>query len=144
MAWWIYKCNSRKGEHKFLSGDWNDFFERTTHGKRRRVEDNWGSVEIVPALRKLHRGDMVIAHQTDRNELVGVAKVGQSCHKDGFLHLDPVEEIRVKVRPLKNADPKIASIPALQPGPIKTVYEITATDADRLLRAARKAADLKD
>jgi hypothetical protein len=57
---------------------------------------------------------MVIAYQTERNELVGLTKVDRfrrrGAHLD--LYLEPLEEIGVKVRPLKKADSRIAGIPA--------------------------------
>src|SRR5205823_1679615 len=48
----------------------------------------------------------------------------------------PIRKIGVKVRPLKTHEPKIAAIPALQPGPIRTLYSIQGSDAKRLPRAA--------
>lgn len=89
-----------------------------------------------PELRQLQKSDMVIAYQTNRNELVGLAKVHRTCERDSFVYLTPIEEIRVKVRPLKKSDPEIAAISALQPGPIRTIYEISLADARRMLKAA--------
>jgi hypothetical protein len=129
MPWWIYKCNSKQLEYQNAWGDWYDFF----YGD---PSQHWGSTEWTPALAELKKGDMIIAYQTDRNELVGLAQVRQPCEDDTYLYLDPVEIIRVKVRPLKKSDPKIAAIPALQPGPIKTIYDISTSDARRLLKAA--------
>jgi hypothetical protein len=40
------------------------------------------------------------------------------------------------VRPLKEASPKVARIPALQPGQIRTLYPISRPDAAALLKAA--------
>ena len=42
------------------------------------------------------------------------------------------------MRPLKHKDPRIARIPALKSGPIRTIYAVSDDDAKRLLRAARK------
>ena len=64
---------------------------------------------------------MVIAYQTNRNELVGVVKVVEARDPRGFVYFSPVERIGVRVRPLKSKDAKIASIPALQPGWIATL-----------------------
>lgn len=110
---WIYKCNSA------YRGDWDDFFEKTS-------PTPWGSTEWVPALANARRGDTILAYQTDRNELVGKAKVIAMRPRGRFLDLilKSEGEIRVKVRPLKKLDPKIAAIPSLQPGPIKTLYQI--------------------
>jgi hypothetical protein len=83
-------------------------------------------------------GDHIIAYQTDRNELVGLALVKQfrkrGKHRD--VVLQPIRDIRAKVRPLKSQDAKISAIPALQPGPIKTIYDISTADAERLLAAS--------
>ncbi len=127
MAWWVYKCNSKGLPHQSAWGDWNDFFQ----GNDKR----WGNTQWVPALGALNKGDKIIAYQTDRNELVGIVEVSQSCAVDGYLYLQPIEIIGVKVRPLKT-DPNIAAIPAFKPGPIKTLYEISSADAERLLKAA--------
>jgi hypothetical protein len=131
MKWWIYKCNSRQHPDQVVYGDWRDFFDKG------RIAE-WGSTEWVPALELLTRGDMVIAYQTDRNELVGLTSVHSLRRRSGYfdLFLEPLEEIGVKVRPLKKLDPIIAAIPALQSGPIKTVYDISPSDAQALLRAA--------
>ncbi|WP_337288754.1 DUF3883 domain-containing protein [Candidatus Methylomirabilis sp.] len=130
MSWWIYKCNSTQHERQIAWGDWNDFFFRG------RPTGRWGKTEWTPAIAKLRRGDMIIAYQTNRNELVGTAKVKQSCDRDGWLYLERLRTIGVKVRPLKEADAAIAAIPALRPGPVMTVYQISAADAIRLLKAA--------
>ena len=100
----------------------------------------WGSVNYVPALQQLRTGHMVIAYQTDRNELVGITRVYQSSEVDGCVYLTRLERIGAKVRPLKKANSKIAGIPALCPGPVRTLYEISKRDAERLLAAARTAA----
>jgi hypothetical protein len=132
MTWWIYKCRSKPREHQRTWGDWHELFNGET-------DDQWGNSLDVPALAQLKRDDMIIAYQTDRNELVGLAKVRQPCGQDTYLYLTPIETIKVKVRPLKKADSRIATIPALQPGIIKTIYEISEADAWRLLRAAGAA-----
>lgn len=129
MAWWVYKCNSRQPDYARASGDWREFFDGK-HG------DRWGSTQWTPEIEVVKRDDIIIAYQTDRNELVGVARVRQSCNRDTYLHLKPVLRIGVKVRPLKESDPEIAAIPALQGGPIQTVYRIDEPDAARLLAAA--------
>jgi len=130
MRWWIYKCNSRPQPYQRAYGDWREFFDAG-------VVDAWGSSDWIPALSRLTAGDRIIAYQTNRNELVGIATVTQSTAQDTYVYLKPVEKIGVKVRPLKLADEKIATIPSLQPGPIQTIYDITNEDAQRLVAAAR-------
>jgi len=132
MEWWIYKCNTRQHKHQRAYGDWHNLFSKNR-------TDDWGSSDWIPDLAKLRKGDKVIAYQTNRNELVGIAKVHQSCNRDTYVYLSPIQTIGVKVRPLKKSDPKIAAIPALQPGPIKTVYDISVHDARTLLKAAGAA-----
>ncbi len=131
MACWIYKCNGRQHPYQVAYGDWNEFFSA---GKA----DEWGSTEWVPDLTRLKVGDSILAYQTDRNELVGLAIVRGWRTRKSFLDLilQPKECIGAKVRPLKQADGRIAKIPALQPGPIQTIYEITFGDARRLVAAA--------
>jgi hypothetical protein len=131
--YWVYKCNSRGGEHQVAEGDWNEVFSSVG-------ATDWGSTEWIPQLKEAARGDLILAYQTNRNELVGVVRV-ERVQKRGRhldLYLKPVEELRVKVRPLKQASERIDRIPALQPGPIKTLYDISKADAERLLHAARK------
>jgi hypothetical protein len=129
MSWWIYKCNSQNRDYQISYGDWREFFDGDSG-------EEWGSAEWIPELSALKEGDMVIAYQTNRNELVGLAKVRQSCAADGYLYLTSIELIEVKVRPLKKLDPKIAEIPALKPRPIRTVYSISPSDARYLLNTA--------
>jgi hypothetical protein len=126
MRWWVYKCNSRQRYN--VCGDWQDFFKRP--------DEHWGCSQRVPELRKLREGDLILAYQTNRNALMGVAEVRQSCDHDDYLYLTPVRTFDVKIRPLRKAYPVVERIPAFQPGPIQTVYEISGADVQRLLRAA--------
>ena len=132
MAFWIYKCNSREHPHQVAFGDWNAVFAGGG-------AQEWGSTEWVPALAQAKRGDTVLAYQTNRNELVGVTRVTALRSRGRYLDLilEPVEELRVKLRPLKQSSPAIARIPALQPGPIRTLYSISPSEATALLRAAK-------
>lgn len=126
---WMYKCNARNVPHQ---GHWELFFA-DPEGKE------WGSTELIPELSKARRGDVILAYQTDRNELVGVARVLELRKRGPFrdLILSPMEELRVKVRPLKRQSRAIARIPALQRGPIHTLYELSSLEAQLLLRAAK-------
>jgi hypothetical protein len=139
MAFWIYKCNSRQHPAQVAFGDWDNVFNdaRAT---------SWGSTEWVKDLSKAKPGDIVLAYQTNRNELVGIARVTELRASGRFheLILKPIEELRVKVRPLKKSLPAIERIPALQPGPIKTLYSISPADADALLRAAKAKYSIRD
>ena len=130
MNWWIYKCNSKNNSYQGQYGDWEDYFRDPTR--------HWGSTEWIPALEKLQKGDLIIAYQTDRNELVGIVKVRQSSEQDNFVYLEVVEKFinPAKVRPLRKSNPQIASIPAFQPGLIQTIYEISLSDVQELLKFA--------
>jgi hypothetical protein len=136
MAWWVYKCNSRNNSYQNAYGDWREFFDDRAAGG---VIARWGLTSYVPALAELRPGDMVLAYQTDRNELVGLVRMAKRVGEE--IYFEPVEQIGVKVRPLKKANPAIEAIPALQPGPVQTLYSISETDALRLLSDARAAAD---
>jgi hypothetical protein len=137
MNYWIYKCNSVQHPHQVVHGDWTRFFSNSG--------GEWGSTECVPRLGNAHRGDIILAYQTDRNELVGLAKVTCLKPRGNFfdLILKPIRQIRVKVRPLKKRYPKIATINALRPGPIQTLYPIDAMDAKRLIDAADQVAEVQ-
>jgi len=134
LTFWVYKCNSLDRSHQRLRGDWNKFFSKER-------DQPWGSKRLVPALDQIRPGDTVIAYQTNRNELVGLAQGvrnrARGPYKDRLI-LRPLETIRARVRPLKKADSRIAGIRALQGGVIGTVYEISRDEAERLLRAARE------
>ena len=132
MAYWVYKCNTT-GKNGPASGEWRDVFNESGPVP-------WGPVDIIPALAQLQKGHILLAYQTDRNELVGIARV------TGFTKplnakrviVEALELIGAKVRPLKTANPAIAAIKALQGGEIKTIYDISEMDAIRLVQAARK------
>jgi hypothetical protein len=66
--YWMYKCNSRGHPCQVVSGDWDKFFTKNK-------VDRWGSTEWVPDLGDARPGNIILAYQTDRNELVGLAKV---------------------------------------------------------------------
>ena len=129
MKWWVYKCNSKEDSPWPCYGDWDDFFANP--------EQHWGASEHLPSLLTLEEGDMILAYQTDRNELVGTATVSRTCHDGGYLYLTPEEPgIRVKVRPLKQYA-RIAEMSAFQSGPVRTLYAITEDDAKYLLLMAK-------
>jgi hypothetical protein len=129
--YWVYKCNSKDREYQRTYGDWAEVFES-------QDAQWWGTTKIVPELSNARVGDTILAYQTDRNELVGVARVVGWKHQGKYkrLVLKPVRPIGVRVRPLKEGNMKVARIPALQPGPIRTLYPITQPDAVALLKAA--------
>lgn len=129
--YWVYKCNSKDREYQRTYGDWAEVFES-------RGAQWWGTTKIVPELAKASVGDTILAYQTDRNELVGVARVvgWEPQGKFKRLILRPVRTIGVRIRPMKEANSKVARIPALQSGPIRTLYLISRADAVTLLRAA--------
>jgi hypothetical protein len=137
MASWIYKCNSESHPYQNASGDWrlNFFHGRGANGQ----VACWGLLSVVPELDQLQPGDSILAYQTDRNELVGLVKMIEFAGDE--VRLQAVEEFvaGVKVRPLRQADPQIAAIPALAPGPIRTLYAISDSHAQLLVAAARNA-----
>lgn len=97
-----------------------------------------GHYERSSQLEAAKAGDTILAYQTDRNELVGIARV-VGWKPDGKykrLILRPVATIGVRVRPLKEMNPQVARIPALQPGPIRTLYHIDPADAKALVNSA--------
>ncbi len=126
--YWIYKCNTHQ-EH--YHGDWDYVYA----DKKTKA---WGSQKENPRLADAKKGHIIIACQSNRNELVGLAKV-TGWSKNDELMLKPEELIRAKIRPLKKADAQINKIPALQSGQIKTLYAISDKDAKRLIAAARKS-----
>jgi hypothetical protein len=128
---WIYKCNTKEHPYQVAVGDWDDFF-------RFKRPQRWGSTEWIPGLIKAQPGDVIIAYQTNRNELVGLARVLRHKRRGQYLDLilKPIRTIRVKVRPLKLANRSVGAIPALHPGPIRTLYKISTPDARSLLAAA--------
>ena len=65
MQFWIYKCNSRNLPYQRLFGDWETFFAE-------HKSSQWGSTKSVPSLSHADPGDIILAYQTDRNELVGI------------------------------------------------------------------------
>lgn len=133
MAYYVYKCTSRKGPHNKFTGDWEDVFSRSQ-------PTAWGGSRVGAEFLKLRPGDTIVAYQTDRNTIVGLAKV-TGIQPDGGRHvklvLRPIERLGIKVRPLKKRFPEIAKIPAWQPGPIQTLYDITSTEVKLLIQRAR-------
>lgn len=131
MSYWVYKCNARAPSYAGASSDWwEDVFE--PGGTR-----TWGFTTLK-GVESIRVGDVLLALQTDRNELVGTARV-TGFKLDGAkrrIVIVPTEIIRAKVRPLKQ-DPRIRALSALAPGDIRTAYPIERDDALLLLRAAR-------
>jgi Protein NO VEIN, C-terminal len=132
VKYWMYKCSTsaRTGQN---SGDW----ERVFAGDARL----WGEPSKIPTLDDLRSGHLLLAYQSNRNELVGVARVLGFERYRGSRHVKvvPVERIGVKVRPLKKQYSRIGALGALRQGPVQTLYEVATSDAEFLLRVARAA-----
>lgn len=128
---WVYKCNAKGYEYQRAWGDWIELFASNR-------PQEWGSTRLVPELEQANRGDVILAYQTDRNELVGIARVLRWDVRGQWkeLILKPERTIGVKVRPLRKRDPLIAVISAFKPGPIHTLYPISREEANQLLRAS--------
>jgi hypothetical protein len=135
MNYWVYKCNSR-GE-AVGNNQWGDWEDEYALGGDGRAFD-WGNISYIPDLARPKKGDRVIAHQSDRHKLVGVAEV-VGLRRNGEFRLKPLERIGADVRALKKRHAAVASIPAYQGGPIRTIYDISRADAERLLRLARES-----
>src|SRR5882672_3959019 len=121
-----------------------DQLRRSRHGRLARIFREWRcdmGRRHPKGMKWVHAGDQIIAVQSDRHELVGVARVIGFVKDRGRrrIRLHPSESIGVKIPPLKKGSRAIAAIPALQGGPVATIYEISDTDAARLLEAARYA-----
>ena len=131
MRTWGYKCNATNSAGP-ARGDWRALFDG---GDR-----TWGA-DTLKGMTKIRRGDRVLAVQSDRHELVGVAQVVGFVSLQGARHvrLRALERLNVKLPPLKKRNPRIGAIPALQGGPIATIYDISCGDAENLLTAARHA-----
>jgi hypothetical protein len=129
---WIYKCNATNSSGPD-TGDWRAVFAK-------QGAQPWGT-DTLKGMNKVRRGDRVLALQSDRHELVGIALIlGFVTLRTGrYVRLRPLESLHVKIPPLKKQDPTIASIPALKGGPVASVYDISDEDAERLLSAARGA-----
>lgn len=136
MQWYVYKCNSRNGSHQNHYGHWRDFFDEVAGGE----SSSWGTSAVVPALSVLEPGDRILAYQTDCNSLMGLLEVDrwQVDHGADFVFLRPLIRLGrdgVEVRPMKT-NPKIAEIHAFKTRQIKTIYDISSSDADYILDAA--------
>lgn len=137
MSFWVYKCNDTDHPDQVVHGDWEYVF-----GAQKPVQ--WGSTEYTSDLEKLSAGDLLIAYQTERNEVVGLAEVirfkqvGQ--HKQ--LYVQSLERFGVALRPLKKIDARIREMDAFKAGPIRTIYRITTSDAWHLLAVVKAQAQL--
>ncbi|MFN0017760.1 MAG: hypothetical protein ACKVP0_05830 [Pirellulaceae bacterium] len=145
MSWYVYKCNSRSGEHQNHYGDWESFFTESSDGQ----PTSWGCADIVPKLKLLNPGDRVLAYQTDRNELLGSAEVEEWKVERGrdYVYLRPLVKLHhdgVKVRELKSADARIAEIWAFKTREIKTLYEISDEDAEYILNSGKEFCGYED
>jgi hypothetical protein len=130
MAWWVYKCN-RRGQYGPYHGDWERVFTTKTAVP-------WGNTADIPRLEQLEVGDRLLCYQTDRNVIVGLAKVVGYRRENGGRRwkVQAIKRTGARVRPLKQADRRIAHIKALQGGPIQTIYRISSDEARLLIGAA--------
>lgn len=128
MKYWVYKCSST-GKWGGFSGDWDDFFLDS-----RRWE--WGSARSNSQLEKLHPGDIVLCHQSNRHRLVGLARVVRFARNTDLI-LKPLEELRANTTAMRKAYPRIRRIDAFRGGKIQTIYDISRAEAETLIAVAR-------
>lgn len=130
MNWWVYKNNSTTHTTDRLQGDWHAFFDAN-------CIDEWGYESHVRSLGQIKVGDRILCYQSNRNELVGIARAAQwkSVRDDRYLCLEPLQRVEVKVRPLKKKSPAVARIDAFRSGPIRTLTWISPADVKVLFRA---------
>ncbi len=130
MSYFVYKCNATGAGLGQESGDWAWVFDDPWETV------SWGTVGKLKGLEEIGKGDLLLCSQSKPQPvLVGLAR---AMGVDGDqLRVRPLERIGAPIRPLKKADPKIAAIPALQGGDVRSAYRISNRDAERLLRAAR-------
>jgi len=130
VGYFVYKCNPSGLGLGQESGDWRWVFEDPWETVR------WGTVAKLKGLDEIRRGDILLCSQSKpQPALIGVARAMGVVR--GQLLVRPMERIGARIRPLKEADPFIAAIPALKPGDVRSAYPISKSDAERLLQAAR-------
>ena len=138
MSFWVYKCNDTDHPDQVVHGDWEH-----VSGARKPVE--WGSTEYSSDLKKLAIGDLLIAYQTERNEVVGLAEVVQFKPFGQYqrLYVQAVERFGVLLRPLKKIDARIRAMDAFKAGPIRTIYPITTSEAWHLIAVIKAQRQLQ-
>lgn len=132
MSFWVYKCNDTGHKDQVVHGDWEYVFHAKT-------PVGWGNTKDSPDLEDLSAGDLVIAFQSERNEVVGLAEVVRlkpvGKHKQPLLKA--LEHDGVELRPLKKIDERIRGMDAFKPGKIQTIYDITTSDAWHLIAVVK-------
>lgn len=130
MNWWVYKNNSTDHTTSRLQGDWHDFFDAD------RISE-WGYRSQAPSLGEIKVDDRILCYQSNRNELVGIARAARwKKHEDDrHLYLEPMRRLEVRVRPLKDRSPAVARIDAFRPGPVRTLTAITPAEVRSLFEA---------
>lgn len=137
----LYKCGRSEAEHRQSLGDWQSYVFTDANIKAAKAV-GWGVRGKHKGIEELSPGDLVIAQTSEGPRWIeGVARVVRFS-RGGRVYLQPLEKIRTKLKPIKEADPEIARIPALQGGIIASVYPLDTDDAHRLLAAARAAAEI--
>lgn len=131
MSFWVYKCNDTGHALQVCQGDWEEVFSQTG-------EMPWGNTKELSDLAKLGVGDVIIAYQTERNEIVGLAEVVRLRRRGAYrdVVLRPVERLGAKVRPLKDLDKRIAALSCFRQANVATIYPITTADAWHFLKVA--------
>lgn len=138
MNWWVYKNNSTTHTTDRLQGDWHEFFDAN------RI-DEWGYESHVRSLGQIKADDRILCYQSNRNELVGIARAARwkSVRGDRHLCLEPLQRVEVRVRPLKKLSAAVRRIDAFRSGPIRTLTWISPTDVKALFRACGQEALLR-
>ena len=146
---WVYKCKNDPGTQNLAYGNWSTVF------KRPWKNTPWGGAWVTgkPDGKiifddDIQKGDLVVAWQTDKGHAVGLCEVvGWKASKvDGRdLVLLPVEEFDppVRLHDLKRTThPKLATVSALKPGNVATIYRTSRSEARLILQACRASTPL--
>jgi hypothetical protein len=140
---WIYKCNAANLTYQTAWGDWTEFFAS-------ELPQAWGGTWATRSAASLRliwnevaKGDLVLAYQSNLRAAIGLCEVDDlDDYEDegGFqreIILRPVERFLrpVKLHDLKSSIPELASVKALRPALIQTIYATTIEEANVLLAA---------
>ena len=139
---WVYKCKNDPGTDNVAYGDWASVFKQPW----RKVA--WGGAWATAKPDgkvifddEVEKGDLILAWQTDKARAVGLCEVAgwkPSQVEGRDLLLMPVEKFDppVRLHELKRTShPKLATVAALRPGNVATIYRTTTSEARLLLGA---------
>jgi len=136
MSFWLFKWRAAGGNQR-----WNGDFTKVLPKARGFRARGFESPRCASLWKKIRARDIVFCYQSERRDIVGVAKVVRMSIRNGLRHVDlkPLRHSQtpINIHACKRQHPKLRAADCLQQGSMQTIYRVTIPEAKLLAEVCR-------